>query len=111
MLKMNASRGVWLSFLMNSVLPEPDAPAITITWRARRPLLLTLSSSLVASPEAILHVGGVLSLCVSFRALHQAFSPRSFGACFELLRSGTKAPVPVQLDEILVPLGLGRAPH
>ena len=102
---MNASRGVRLSFLISSVLPEPDAPAITITWRARRPLLLPLISSLVASPDAILHAGAVPSLCGSFRVLQQGFSSSSLGTSFELLRSGTKAPVPVQLDEILVPLG------
>jgi len=48
----------------------------------------------------------VLHTCAYvFERYNRVFSPSSFGACFELLRSGTKAPVPVQLDEILVPLG------
>ena len=83
-------RGV-VGSIFDQVLPVPDAHAIKITWRVRRTLLLPPPvSSLDLSQAAILNTCRIL---------------------FDLLKSGTKAPVLVQLDEILVPLGWGRAPN
>ena len=43
--RVKASWGGWLSLWINFVLPDPDAPAMTITWRASFPFPLAFIGS------------------------------------------------------------------
>ena len=86
-------------------MPEPDAPAITITRRARLPLLLLLISSLVPSPAAILYAGDVSLECALLERYGVAIRQILLATLLDLFRSGTKAPVLVALDGTPVPPG------